>query len=173
MRLRRQPFLWLLAAWLSACSPALDWREYRPPEGGFAVLFPQKPRQSERRLETPAGTVVMHMYSARVGEHVLAAGFADFAVPPDAALLDAMRDALLRNVGGRVESERAVTAGGFAGREIAARGRLGSGESAAQGMLRTRLMVRGNRYVQLLSIGAPGSLGDADVDMFLTSFKPD
>jgi hypothetical protein len=164
--------LLLLAAWLSACSPALDWREYRPPDGGFAVLLPQKPGQSRRSLDTPAGAVEMHMYSARVGEHVLAAGFADFAAPPDAALLDGMRDALVRNVDGRVESERAVEAGGFSGREITARGPLGRGERAAPGLVRARLLVRGNRYVQLLSIGAPGGMSEADVDMFLTSFKP-
>jgi hypothetical protein len=172
MRWERQLLSFLFAGWLSACSPALDWREYRPPEGGFAVLLPQKPGQSRRSLDTPAGVVVMYMYASRVGEHVLAAGFADFAAPPDAVLLDAMRDALLRNIVGRIESERAVEAGGFTGREIVARGTLGSGERAAPGMLRARLLVRGNRYVQLISIGTAGGLGDADVDMFLTSFKP-
>ena len=38
MRLLRHWFPALLIA--AACTPALDWREYRPPEGRFTVLFP-------------------------------------------------------------------------------------------------------------------------------------
>ena len=137
------------------------------------VLFPQKPAQSERRLNTPAGEVLMRMYSVRVGEHVLGAGFADFAVPITAQLVDAMRDALVANIGGRIEAGHASAAVGTSGRVFSASGMLGRGAEAKPGLLQARLLVRGQRYFQLVSLGGPGSMQQADIEFFLTSFKPE
>lgn len=173
MRTRRQLFSLLAWLFLGACSPALDWREVRPPDGGFMVLFPQKPAQSERRLDTPAGAVTMRMYSARIGEHVLGAGFADFPAPLAAPLLDALRDALLANINGQMINEREITAAGIPGREFNAKGTLGRGTEARPGLLQARLLVRGQRYFQLVSLGGPGSMQQADIEFFLTSFKLD
>ena len=176
---RHNPAVRLLRHWLpvlliaAACTPGLDWREYRPPDGRFVVLFPQKPGKSERRLATPAGEVMMHMYSVRVEETVLGAGFADFATPPDKTVLGAMRDALVKNIGGRLAGERAVAAGGYAGIEIVATGVLGAGERSAPAELRARLLVRERRYVQLVVAGRKAALSESDVDFFLSSFKPD
>ncbi len=115
----------------------------------------------------------MHMYSVRVEETVLGVGFADFAAPPDAAVRDAMRDALVKNIGGQLAGQRAVAAGGYAGIEIVATGVLGAGERSAPAELRARLLVRERRYVQLVAAGRKGALAEADIDMFLASFKPD
>ena len=158
---------------LAACSPSLDWREYRADDGGFVVLLPQKPGRAERRIPTPAGEVTMHMMSARIGEHVLAAGFADFGRVPDAKLVDAMRDALLRNVAGQLSSEKTRGDAGSLDREIVALGRAGQGKDERAVELRARLLVNGTRYVQLVSIGSQGSgVSEADVEMFLASYKP-
>ena len=173
MRPGRQLFSLLAVLIVGACSPELDWREVRPPDGGFVVLFPQKPAQSERRLNTPAGEILMRMYSVRVREHVLGAGFADFSVPITAALIDAMRDALVANIAGRVEAEQTSALVGISGREFSARGVLGRGAQAKPGMLQARLMVRGQRYFQLVSLGGTGSMQQADIEFFLTSFKPE
>jgi hypothetical protein len=173
MRVRRQLLCLGLMLALSACTPAMDWREFRVADGAFSVLFPQKPAQAERRLPTPAGEVLMRMFSVRMGEHVLAAGFADFARPVDAGLLDAMRDALAANVGGTAVVSRTLEVGGARGFEFSASGMLGRGEAARPGVLRARLFSRGNRYFQLMSLGSQGSMAEADVDMFLASFKPE
>src|SRR5262245_25909866 len=71
------PLLCLLAA----CNPKMDWREFNAQDGGFSVLFPQKPGQGEHMLATPAGKVNMKMYSVRIDETALGAGFADFPAP--------------------------------------------------------------------------------------------
>lgn len=173
MRAARQLFSLLALLACAACSPALDWREYRVPEGGFVVLFPQKPAQSERRLSTPAGDIVMHMLSVRVGEHVLAAGYADFARPVDAALIEAMRDALAANIGAQASGERRIASGAVGGREFSATGSLGRGKDARSGVLRARVYAHGRRYFQLVSIGSAEGMAAADVDLFLGSFKPD
>lgn len=167
----RQLFSLSLVFSQGACSPALDWREYRPAEGGFSVLLPQKPAQSERRLATPAGAVVMRMLSVRVGEQMLGAGFADFPAPITDSLVDAMRDALLANISGRLDAERAIQAGAASGREFAASGTLGRGDGARPGRLRARLLVRDQRYYQLVWLGGPDDMSAADIDLFLASFK--
>lgn len=151
----------------------MDWREVRPPGGGFVVLFPQKPAQSERRLPTPAGEVMMRMYSVRLGEHLLAAGFADFPAPPAAPLLDLLRDALIANINGQVINEREIASTGMRGREFNATGTLGGGADARAGLLQARLLVHGQRYFQLVSLGGPDSLQQADIEFFLGSFKLD
>ena len=100
-----------LSAFLSACTPALDWREHRFDEGGFTILFPQKPGRSERKLATPAGEVTMKMVSVRVDETVFGAASADFASTPDAPTQEAMRNALLKNFDGTIISDQAVSVG--------------------------------------------------------------
>lgn len=174
MRPARRLFSFLPLILLAACSPTLDWREYRMPDAGFTILLPQKPAQAERRLQTPAGEVAMRMYAARIGEHVFAVGFADFPGAVDAALLEAMRDVLAANIGARVAADRPVASGAFAGREFSAVGQLGRAGHAKAATMRARVLAKERRYVQLVSLGPDeGAPAAADVDMFLTSLKAD
>lgn len=161
------------AALIASCTPALDWREFRADDGAFVVLMPQRPGQSEKKLATPAGEVTMRMYSVRVEETVLGAGYADFAVPPDGATREAMQAALLRNVAGSIVSDTPVAGVGMApGREVVKRGRIGAGSPGVDGELRVRFYVKGNRYYQLVAAGRQGALPEADLDMFMSSLKP-
>ncbi len=164
------PMALLLAV---ACSPALDWREHRFEEGGFTILFPQKPGRTEKKLATPFGEVTMKMVTVRVEETVFAAASADFSREPDAAALDAMRNALLKNFDGTVVVDKPVTAGGMPGREIIKRGRIGNGDAVVETDLRAQFFSRGNRYYQLVAAGRRGAIQAADLDLFFASFKPD
>lgn len=175
------PFASLLAALCcalltTACNPALDWREHHFEDGGFTILFPQKPGRAERKLATPAGEATMKMVSVRIEETVFGAASADFPKPPDAAALTAMQAALLKNLEGRVQSDQPVTSSkpaALAGREVIKRGKLGTGERATEAELRARFFVRGNRYYQIAVMGRAGAVPDADLDLFFASFKPD
>ena len=173
MRAKRQLLSLAFALLAAACTPTLDWREYRPPEGGFSVLLPQKPGQSIRELSTPAGNITMRMISSRVQTDVMAAGFADFPAPPGQALVDAMRDVLVGNIGGRIQSERSIDIAGGTGREFFATGTPGRGDSAQNHIMRARLIVRDRRYYQLVWLGTRSGMAEADIDLFLGSFKPD
>lgn len=157
---------------LAACSPALDWREVRAEDGSFTILMPQKPGKSERSLATPAGPVVMRMLATRVGDSVVGVGVADFAAAPDSALLEGLRDALIKNLNARIVSDKAVSNGGASGREIVAVGSAGTGDAAASIELRARLLTAGTRYFQVAAVGRKGALSDADLDMFLASLRP-
>lgn len=161
------------AVLMTACTPALDWREFRADDGAFVVLMPQRPGQSERKLATPAGEVTMRMYSVRVEETVLGAGYADFTTPPDAATREAMQAALLRNFAGSTVSDKPVAGAGMpSGREVVKRGRIGEGSAGVDGELRARFYVKGTRYYQLVVAGRQGALPEADLDMFMASLKP-
>ncbi len=164
-------FMALLLA--AGCSPALDWREHRFEEGGFTILFPQKPGRTEKKLATPFGEVTMKMVTVRVEETVFAAASADFSREPDAPAMDAMRNALLKNFDGAVVVDKPVIAGGMTGREIIKRGRIGSGDAVVETDLRAQFFRRGKRYYQLVAAGRRGAMQEADLDMFFASFKPD
>lgn len=115
----------------------------------------------------------MRMYSVRVEETVLGAGYADFAATPDAATQAAMQAALLKNFAGSVISDKPVAGAGMApGREVVKRGRIGAGSAAADGELRARFYVKDKRYYQLVAAGRQGALPEADLDMFMASLKP-
>jgi hypothetical protein len=162
---------------LVACSPAMDWREFHFEDGGFTILFPQKPGRAERKLATPAGEVTMKMVSVRVDETVFGAASADFPAPPDTAAQAAMRGALLKNLEGTVISDKEVNLGAgraaWTGREVVKRGTVGKGERAEDAQLRARFFVRDQRYYQIAVMGRAGAVQEADLDMFFTSFKPD
>lgn len=174
-RIATLPVVWAgVMLLIVACSPTLDWREFRADEGAFTVLMPQRPGQAEKKLATPAGEVTMKMYSVRVEETVLGVGFADFANAPDAATQAAMQAALLNNFEGTIVSDKPVAGSSPdmpAGREVVKRGRIGPGAAAVDGELHARFYVLGKRYFQIVLIGRQGALPEADLDMFMTSFK--
>lgn len=56
---------------LSACTPALDWREIRPEQApGFQATFPCRPDHVSRpvTLSSMAQPVLMHMWSCQTGD---------------------------------------------------------------------------------------------------------
>lgn len=160
---------------LAACTPKMDWRDFYAEDGGFIVLFPKKPGQAQHELATPMGKVTMKMYSTRIDETALGAGYADFPQAVDAHALDVMRDALVKSMGGTLVSEKPITSAGqngIPGREIVITATLGQGGKSAPGEMRARLFARDKRYYQILLVGHKGAFDANDADMFLTSFKP-
>jgi len=155
----------IAAACLAACSPKLDWREFHAKDGGFTVLLPQKPGQAEHKLTTPLGAITMKMYSVRIDETVLAAGFADFGQPPDKKTLDVMQGGLVRSMNGKLTAEKPLAAGNLAGREILIAGADGKAE------MRARLYFSDKRYYQVVLAGNKGGFAPADADMFFDSFR--
>jgi len=143
-----------------ACSPELDWRELRSAEGGFAALMPSRPGHEVRRLGDAA---TMHLWSARAANSVFGVGYIDYKTLND-GILDTTRDALVRNIGGRLVGERSLVQAGLTGRGFEAR----SGER----LLRARLLVSGSRLYQIAILGNNGAVAPADAELFLSSFVP-
>jgi len=167
---RGGPLAALLAALaLVGCYPELDWREVTSAEGGYAVLLPAKPERASREVAIADAQLELNM--AWVHKEGMAFGAAYAVLPPGAPakgpFLDAARDALARNVGGRVTRERALEIDGHPAREFAA-------EGAAEGepmRLAARVLVANGRFYQVVFVGRGGRGEDADVTMFLESFR--
>jgi len=154
---------------LGACSPDLDWREVSSAEGGYAVLLPAKPERASREVAIGATRLVLNM--ASVHKDGMAFGVAYAALPaattdPDRLLSDA-RDALVRNIDGRLATDRALDIGGHPTREFVA-----VGAAAGEPMrVRARVLAANDRYYQIVFIGAAGRGTDSEVSMFLESFR--
>ncbi|HLL10901.1 MAG TPA: hypothetical protein VK570_07580, partial [Rubrivivax sp.] len=86
--------------------------------------------------------------------------------------LDAMKTALVRNIGGTVKAEKPVTAGTASGIELDVSGtRTLQGRQVPVRMV-ARLLARGNRVYQALAMGQDGKPDNETAQMFVTSFKP-
>lgn len=151
----------LLALFVAACSPELNWRELKSTEGGFVAMMPGKPLYEARTLAgTPA--VAMHLWSARAANSVFGVGYADYPVL-DEGTLDGIRDALIKNLGGHLLEERSLFLAEFSGREFAAAG--------ANKTLRVRLLVRGRRLYQLAVLGDENAMSEVEMEPFFSSFQ--
>ena len=161
----------LMALAAAACSPALDWREFSWPDGGFAVLLPGKPRSESRPIVIDGVEVTLRMFSVRAEGLAFGVGYADFPPGGGAAArerrLAATRDALVGNIDGRVTSESEVTLDGHRGLDFRAQGRVRD----ANFLLAGRIYATGDRLYQLAVVGQEDAAARADAELFLGSFR--
>jgi len=154
---------------LGACYPDLDWREVSSTEGGYAVLFPAKPERASREVAIGGTRLVLNM--ASVHKEGMAFGVAYAALPAapadrDKLLADA-RDALVRNIGGRLTTDRTLDVGGHPAREFVAEG-IAEGEPMR---LAARVLAANDRFYQVVFVGRGRRGTESDVSMFLESFR--
>lgn len=169
------------AALLAACSPKFDWREIRSAEGGFVVHLPDKPQTVARDIDFDGGRIAMTMTSTGVGPTIFAVGVARLPAQAtaDPAAVERtvafFRDALVRNIGGSITSQRPAPLAATGGRTlraaeaVAARGKIGADGRAAQ--LAARFFVADDRVYQVVALGAEGELGDDVLETFFSSFR--
>ncbi|HJV83291.1 hypothetical protein [Noviherbaspirillum sp.] len=151
---------------LAACSPKLDWREVRGSGAPFVVLLPAKPASYTRTVNLDGLQVSMTMTAAEVDKVVFAVGTAEL---PDVALtpkaLNAMKTALVRNIGGTIKQEKVSQAGTApATIDIEASG-------TESRLLLARFLAKDKRVYQLVMLGKEGTLSREAADTFFGSFK--
>jgi len=156
----------VLALALAGCYAEFDWREIRPGDGSFTVSLPGRPAYESRALAGEHAGLTMHLWSSEAGDTAFAAGYVDSPVA-DARLLDGLRDALVKNIGGRIVAEREVRSGGAIGRESIAGGIAGD----APIELRLRLYAAGGRVYQVAALGRKGAVPAAEMENFFDSFR--
>lgn len=108
----------------------------------------------------------MHLWSARAADTLFGVGYVDLQAS-DTQTLSALRDALTRNIQGRIVSERAVSAGGIAGTEFVAEGSIGE----APAVLKARLLVSGDRVYQIAVLGRAHAVSVEELATFFDSFS--
>ncbi len=159
---------------LAGCFNTLDWREFQSDEGHYSVTLPGKTHHEKRTLTTPMGNVTMQMDSTSAGDALFGVGFAEY--PKDYltrantdAMLDEVRDALVKNIGARNFKETPLVRDGIAGRSIHAEGRSGDRVLA----LDAHLMFAGGRFYQVVVIGnaGPGRINKDALDTYFNSFR--
>jgi len=153
---------------LAACSAELDWREFTSADGRFAVLLPGKPARAAREVTLAGAKAPLHMTSVQVAGMAFGVGYADLPPGADPArILAEGRDALVRNIGGRVTAERALDLDGARGIEFEADG---TAQGAAMHVA-ARLVVAGDRYYQAVLIARAERAAEVDPTLFPGSFR--
>ncbi len=153
---------------LAACSAELDWREFTSPEGRFAVMLPGRPARDSREITLAGAKAPMHMTSVQVSGMAFGVGYADLPAGADAERVIAEgRDALVRNIGGRVTAERPLALDGGRGIEFQAEG---SAQGAAM-RISARIGMAGDRFYQVAFIARAERAGEVDPTLFPGSFR--
>jgi hypothetical protein len=166
----------LAALALAACNPAYNWRDYSSSDAPFSVMFPDKPSTHTREIDVGGMKVSMTMTAAQVEGTTFAVGSAE---APDAAraqaALEAMKLALVKNIGGTISSEKQVrsAAGSLAGTTQG-----GAIDIEASGMQKGTPMrlvahfeARDKRFYQVIVMGRAKGMTRENVEMFMSSFK--
>jgi hypothetical protein len=173
--MQKRPFLAIgLAAGLAAtllllgCNPTYNWRDYSSPEAPYRIMFPAKPATHTRSVDLDGMQVEMTMTAAEVEGVMFAVGS---GVAPDAAqaqaAVAAMRTALVRNIGAKVERESEAAAGSDAAVDIDA-----VGTANGQPMkLRGHFEAHGKRFYQVIVMGRANAVTSEHSDQFISSFK--
>jgi hypothetical protein len=82
------------------CSPTLDWRDWRPAEGGVVLTLPCKPTPQTRTVQLAGQPVRLSLHACSAGGQTWALAYADVGDPTrlTAALVE-LRDSAARNLG--------------------------------------------------------------------------
>jgi hypothetical protein len=167
---------------LAACSPHYNWREIRSDGAPYIIALPARPASFSRNIDLNGTRVNMTMTAAEVDSNTFAVGTAELPSAPQAqAALEAMKQALVRNIGGTVREQKTLTIaqsshaedGHLAVIEITA---SGPGDAATGGrprVLFARFLAKGQRVFQLVATGPEQALRRDLADTFFSSFQLD
>ena len=165
----------------TACNPTFNWRAFRSADG-FAVVLPGRPQTVSREVRLPDGVVQMSMTSTGIGATLFAVGVAQLPsglsseAPGRERAITHLRDALVRNVNGRIINSSAASLSVppgesrkvLAAEAIEAAGRDSGGRAVR---LAARLFIVDDRLYQVVALSAEGEVPPDAIETFFTSFR--
>jgi len=162
---------WLALTSLTACSPALDWREFVPEGTDVTVSFPCRPDRVARQVMLAGAAAPMQMLDCSAGAATFALAFVDVEDPARVgATLSALRQLAVGNLQGAAPQLSPLQVRGMTPNPQATRlsvsGRLPDGAAVQE---HAAFFVRGRRVYQASVIGAQPP--PAAVDAFITGLK--
>src|SRR5688500_9515177 len=90
-----------IASLLSACYPAFDWRESRPPDSGAVMMFPCRPDRQQRTATFEASALPMQLHSCKAAGSTFSLSVVDVDDPLRVSSLStSLRQHLVANVAG-------------------------------------------------------------------------
>jgi hypothetical protein len=153
---------------LSGCYEELDWREWHAEDRSFVLFMPDKPKPLSREVTIGDTRLQLHMHSAEIEGMAFGVAYADVPAGASLNLVKDARDALVRNIEGRILSAKLVDVKGAKGMEFRAEGR--SGETPM--LMAARVLRDDKRFYQIVFVGRQDRAEDVDTAFFLESFKP-
>ena len=156
---------------VAACSPALDWREVRPPESGLLALFTCKPDRMQREIPLAGATVTMGLAACSAGGATYALTHARLDDPARVGpALQELRAAAAANVGGTPRVIAPMAVAGMTPNPNAERVEI-DGHDARNEPVRVHagFFVRGMQVYQATVVGAQPDA--AAVGTFFSSLK--
>lgn len=166
----------LASVMLAGCSPKYNWREYSSPDAPYRVMFPDKPDSHTRSVDLNGMTVDMTMTAARVDGTTFAVGSAQAPdVAQAQAALEAMKTALVRNIGATVTKQAAASAATAGPGGTTQSSTIDIEATGVQNGVPMRLIghfeARDKRFYQVIVMGKEKAVEPEQVDMFISSFK--
>ena len=153
---------------LTACSPDYNWRQMQNNDAAFTALFPAKPASHAQDVNLDGIRTSMSMTAAEVNGVLFAVGSAELTHPALVQpALNAMKTAMVRNIGGAIASDKTVP-GPTPFNEVVADG----SRNGRPVRLTARFAARNQRVYQAVVIGAPQDVPAEVVETFFASFKP-
>jgi hypothetical protein len=155
------------AVLLAGCSAELDWRELHWEDGKVKVMLPGKPTKSEREVVLGGDKIALHMLQTQKSGMAFGIAYAPLPAGDSGELLTAARDALLRNIEGKLLAEREVEVRGAPG---PAREFLGEGVVAGTPMVvAARLIAANGRFYEVVFVGRKDRAEEVDLPLYLGS----
>lgn len=154
-----------------ACTPALDWREFRPEGTPLRAQFPCRPAGHERQVELAGRQVALRIHACQAQGLIFAIGYADMGDPARVGpALQAMLQAGKGNIDGRVVDDQPSTVPGMTpqpqARSWRLAGQLGDGRAHASHLV----VFSYGTLVAQGTVGGP-ALNDEQVRTFLHSIE--
>jgi hypothetical protein len=145
------------------------WSEYRSDKGNFKVLLPDQPKEQISTQQTAAGEVKTTINMVEAGDVAVGVGYND--LPPDAVrdqdstvLLENGRDGAVKNINGKLISDKLVALGAYPGLEFSA-------EVQQDYRYLARIYLIKDRLYQLVFLAPQDQIDDATVARFFDSFE--
>lgn len=148
-------------------------REFKSEAGGFSVITPYTLKETVQSVDTQAGAIDIHIFSADRNDTSLLVGYSDYPVEIVKAsdpekMLDGSRDGAVTNVKGELVAEVKTSLNNFPGRELTISAKAENGQEM---ILRGRIFLVDNRLYQVMAITSKGKGNSAEIGDFLASFK--
>jgi hypothetical protein len=150
-----------------------NWEKFVAPDGAFAIMFPQKPVESQYSMDSPAGRLVIHSHKY-IGTASYFLSYTDYPAPIDrpdkkTEALDHAREGGLRAVNGRLLSQSEISINGYPGRLIVVDSPNGGPDGS---LIRNKVYLVGNRlYSMQVAIPKGTKVTDTAAEKFLDSFE--
>lgn len=165
-----------LAFAAAACTPEYNWRELRPADAHWVAMLPAKPATATRDIRLGELPVKMTMHGAKVHDTAFTVAEAPLPAAGDpGAAVAAMREALVRNIGGKETAAASVPIPVEATADRPARTAPGVALEAAgsirgkPALLQARIVAYDGRAYQALVVGT--DVDPEQAKTFLESFR--